>query len=325
MADIKAKNQSGDNASIGGQRHVPTYLVPTPNGDDGADAMKFWPVIMGHKFIVLWTVIICTVTATIVAFELTPIYRAEVLLAPVTEEKDRGDLRALTGQLTSLVSLPGLTKTGSKSKDEAIATLKSRAFTLQFIQDENLLPALFDEYWDAGNSKWKAYSGKSRPTFGDAYELFDEKVRQVAESRKTGMVTVAVEWKDRELAAHWANTLVNRINSHMRRRVIEEAEKSVAYLNQELSKTSVVELQKAIYALIEEQITRIMMAKVRDEYSFKVIDPAVLPDADEFEKPQRGMIIGLGVLWGLLLGVCLAFILQTYNISHTSKSASNYS
>jgi capsular polysaccharide biosynthesis protein len=242
------------------------------------------------------------------------------LLSPVSDSGSRNELSGLTGQLESIASLAGIAKEGDDNKQEAIATLKSRAFTLQFIKDENLLPTLFPDDWDSRGGNWDTKPGKTPPTSWDAYELFDEEVRQVTESRKTGLVTVAVEWQDPDLAALWANLLVSRINTHMRRRVIEEAEKSVEYLNKELNKTSIVEIQKAIYALIEEQVRRIMMANVREEYSFKVIDPAVAPDVDEYRKPKRGMIIGLSLVGGLTAGMVLALIRQRNSILRKQKA-----
>ena len=49
-----------------------------------------------------------------------------------------------------------------------------------------------------------------------------------------------------------------------------------------------------------------MLARARDQYSFRVIDPAVVPDADQFVAPNRALIIFLGALAGFLLGVVMA-------------------
>jgi uncharacterized protein involved in exopolysaccharide biosynthesis len=308
MTANNMRNPSGDRHPADSPRPVPAYLVPAPDSHDGTGSPGFWAVIMDHRKTVVATTLLGAIIAAVIAFMLTPIYRAEVLLSPVTESNGRGDLHGLTTQLDSIVTLTGIGMEGDTQKDEAVATLKSRAFTTQFIRDEKLLPVLFDKYWDSGNGRWKQYSGKTPPTYWEGFEFFDEKVRHVTESRKTGLVTLAIEWKDRELAARWANALVQRVNRHLRARAIEEAEKSLAYLNEELGKTSIVELQKAIYRLIEDQVSRIMLANVREEYSFKVIDPAVAPDADDFVRPRRGLIVGLGLGWGLLLGMGLAFL-----------------
>jgi uncharacterized protein involved in exopolysaccharide biosynthesis len=55
--------------------------------------------------------------------------------------------------------------------------------------------------------------------------------------------------------------------------------------------------------LIEEHTKSITLAKTREEYVFKIIDPALPPDADKPVKPKRMLMVVLGILGGLLLGI----------------------
>ena len=48
-------------------------------------------------------------------------------------------------------------------------------------------------------------------------------------------------------------------------RDIEEAEKSIAYLQQQISQTNIADLRTALYSLVEEQTKTLMLANVRDE------------------------------------------------------------
>lgn len=54
---------------------------------------------------------------------------------------------------------------------------------------------------------------------------------------------------------------------------MEETEKSLEYLQDELRKTSMVEVQQSIYRVMETQVKSLMFAKVREQYAFKVVDP----------------------------------------------------
>ena len=56
--------------------------------------------------------------------------------------------------------------------------------------------------------------------------------------------------------------LVERVNRDLRQRAIAEADASIAYLNSELAKTSVVELRESLYRLLENQTKTIMFARV---------------------------------------------------------------
>jgi uncharacterized protein involved in exopolysaccharide biosynthesis len=130
----------------------------------------------------------------------------------------------------------------------------------------------------------------------------------VSSDKKTGLYTLSVEWKDPELAAEWANDAVARLNAHMRQQAIEEAKKSISFLEDELHRTSLVNAQNILYSLIEEQTKSIMMANVRDEYVFKVIDPAMAPE--HRSKPKRKLIVMLGFVLGLMLGIFIAFFMN---------------
>jgi uncharacterized protein involved in exopolysaccharide biosynthesis len=253
-----------------------------------------------------------TVLATVLALVMTPVYRSKALLVPVSQEQENRGLSAIAGQFGGLAQLAGLNfGGGGSSKDEAIALLKSRGFTEQFIRSENLLPVLFDSKWDADQERWKSDDQNEIPTLNDGYRLFDRNVRQVTEDRKTSLVTLTIDWKDRELAARWAQLLVERVNQSMRERAIEESQRSLNYLNQELLKTEAAEVRQAIYRLIETQIKSIMWANVRDQYSFRVLDPPAVADKDDPVRPRRASMIAIGTVLGFFISLLIVFVRNT--------------
>lgn len=286
----------------------PYYYPPPPYGEDEIDLLELWGVLWVNKrFIILFTTL-CTVISVAVALWMTPIYRSEVLLAPVTEDEG-GKLSSLAAQYGGLAAMAGINLGGTNSsKEEAVALLKSRALTEKFIVEKNLLPVLFDDEWDAENNRWDVQDPDDIPTMWKAYKKFDDDVRSVSEDKLTGLITLAIEWKDPELASKWANELVKRVNEKMRQRATEDANKSLAFLNEELRKTSSVEVQKAIYSLIESQVKAAMMANVRDEYSFKLIDPPAVPDLDDEVKPNKVLIVLSSFVLSLLCSVFFAFL-----------------
>ena len=75
-------------------------------------------------------------------------------------------------------------------------------------------------------------------------------------------------------------------------------------LNEQIEKTSITDLQQVFFNLIEEQTKVILLAKVSDEYLFKTIDPAVIPE--EKTKPRRLLIVGLGLFLGGIVGAITA-------------------
>jgi uncharacterized protein involved in exopolysaccharide biosynthesis len=232
------------------------------------------------------------------AMQLPLLYRSQALIAPV--ENNTGLAGSLRNQFGGLAALAGVDIGATASrKEEAFAMLSSQGFARDFIVAENLLPVLFADRWDAKAKKWRP--GENEPTLEDGMMLFTRDVRSITEERRTGLITVTVVWESPELAARWANRLVDLANERLRREAREQSERSIQYLNNELAKTSVVELRQSIFRLIETQVNNAMLANVQIEYAFRIIDRAV-PSEKRFS-PRRTLMTLLGTFAGALLGV----------------------
>ena len=120
-------------------------------------------------------------------------------------------------------------------------------------------------------------------------------------------VKIAVTHHSPYVAKEITTNLINDINDRMRRLDIAEAEKSIGYLTDALEKTAIADMQQIFYQLIEKQQQTKMLANVRDEYVFKVIDPAVVPEKKS--GPKRALICLLLVTSAFLIS-CLVLIVR---------------
>lgn len=211
------------------------------------------------------------------------------------------------GQFGGLASLAGIRVPGGGDKQVAIEHLRSRGLVAQFISDENLLPVLFDEAWDASANRWKVPADKM-PTLNDGVELFVTRIRRVQEDRGSGMVVLTIDWKDREESARWATELVIRTNRNLRDIAVREAESSIEYLKKNVENQEVVPVRETMSRLIESQTRTIVLAHAREQFAFRVVDPAVVSDADDFVSPNRPLLVVLGLLLGSMLGLALALV-----------------
>lgn len=280
---------------------------PVDAEDDEIDLLDLWD-ILAEKW--LWIVTgtgLSAVVAVVVALQMTPIFRSEVVLVPADASAGKGGVSALAAQFGGLAELTGA-NLGASGSSEAMAMLKSNVLKEEFIKDNNLMPILFDDRWDASNKKWKEDDPKKAPTLNRAIELLTKSVVSINEDKKTGVITLAVEWKDRTLAAAWANDLVRRGNRAMRDRAIEDAQRSIDFLNQELKKTSVVEIQQAIYRLLEGNYKTVSVASAREQYAFRVVDPAVPADENKRVRPKRALIVIVAALAGGFLSILAVFV-----------------
>jgi uncharacterized protein involved in exopolysaccharide biosynthesis len=272
--------------------------------DDEISLLDIWRVLRRYKITILATVLLGVALPGIIGLVTTPVFRAETLVAPVTESDERSRLVAPLAELGGFAALAGVNIERGSRKNEAIALLRSRALTEQFIKDEKLRPVLFGQDWADDDPRWDAGEADGVPTLAAACELFDKEVRQVYEDRKSGLSVVAIEWEDPQLAAQWANELVRRVNAMMRERSTRESEQAIAYLQKQLGETSAVEMQRVLHRLVESEMKEIILANIKEEYAFRVIDPAVVP-----EKPFKPVLVpmlALGAVLGLMVGIMLA-------------------
>ncbi len=275
---------------------IPHYDTTLSGDEDSIDLMALWSVVQKYKIALLSVVLLALLLSTATALLMSPVYRAELIMAPAIEERP-GRMASLAGQFGGLASLAGVS-ISSRSGDlsRILATLQSRAFLVPFMKEEKILSVL------------SAQSAESDLSVLDAYSFFTKNVLDVRKDTKTGLVTLSIEWKEPTIAALWANSLVFRFNEHQRKSAIREAEQSIEFLNSQLQQTGVVNMQQAIYRLIESQTRAIMLANVKKEYVMQVIDPAIATEKPV--APKVRLIIILGLVLGLMLGVLLVFILH---------------
>ncbi len=249
---------------------------------------------------------LAALSALAAALLMTPQYRAEVLLAPVSDPNENESYISQFGEFGGIAALAGINLNHKDRKSESVATLRSRQFTDQFILDRQLERVLFARFWDPEHERWK--SEKDTPTPWDTFELFDKKVRSIREDKSTGLITLSIEWQDPELAAQWANELVASVNAVLRQRAVADSDRAIDFLQGQLTRTSVVELQQALHRLIESEMKKSILANINEEYAFKVIDPAVVPE--EPVRPKVVIMTALGTAFGLILGIVAALVLN---------------
>lgn len=269
--------------------------------DDEIRLIELWTMVWSRKWHIVAITTIFAVLSVLYALTATEWYRAEVLLAPAEDSS----VPSLQGQLGGLAALAGMSFGGSDSV-EAVATLQSREFARDFIEEQGLLTVFLADLWDAENERWLAEDPADQPDIRDGIRFFHEEVLRVDEDRATGLVTLAIEWTDADVAAEWASIIVQRLNSRLRERALAEAEANVVYLQDELTKTNVVTLQQAVGRLLESELQKLMLARGAQEFAFRVIDPAQPPDRRS--RPKRALIAVLGTLAGGVLSLIWVFL-----------------
>jgi hypothetical protein len=205
----------------------------------------------------------------------------------------------------------------------AMAVIKSRRFISDFIQRHDILvPLMAADGWDqstgelsidadiydTGSATWVGAVRPPQPVQPSgqaAHKVFDA-LLSITEDKKSGFVSLSIAHYSPMVAQQWVTWLVEDINNTLRAQDVAEAENSIAYLKTQVDATSLTELDSRFFEMIQSQTETIMLAKVREEYAFKTVDPAVIPE--QKDNPKRALICLLGTLLGGMLSVLWVLI-----------------
>ena len=316
----------------------PNYLpYPPQSTDDEIDLRELFKALWKGKWIVIAITFIFAVSSVLYAMSLPNVYKADALLAPA-ESSGGGGLSKMAGQLGGLAALAGVNLGTSESSqtDLAVQVMKSRQFVEAFINKHDLLvPLMAARDWDLANNKlildedtYDTISGTwlrepnglrgATPTAQEAFEVFSKEVLSVSQDKESGLYTVSIKNYSPYLAQQWVNWLIKDINKVMRERTIAETSQNLAYLNIQLQKTAVTDMQSTFYKLIEEQTKSLMLAEVQEEFIFKVVDPAVVPELKD--GPKRALICVLATLLGGMLGVAIVLVSFAFRKKQNNES-----
>jgi uncharacterized protein involved in exopolysaccharide biosynthesis len=288
------------------------YVMPAgalrDSDHDDIQLLELWRIVWHGKWLIVAITAVFAALSVVVALAATEWYRSEITVAPAGQRSTSGFLGQLAGS-SDLARLAGVSVGGDDSI-EPLAILRSRQFTGAFIEEKGLLTVLFADDWDEENGRWKIEDPKDQPDIQAAVKYFNERLRTISEDERTGLVTVSVEWTDPELAAEWANSLVTRLNEHMRQRALKEAETNVAYLEEQLTNTNVATLRQTIGRLLETELQELMLARGSEEFAFRVIDAAEVQKYRS--RPKRALMVILATLAGGFVSVLFIFIRHAF-------------
>ena len=164
----------------------------------------------------------------------------------------------------------------------------------------NLLPVIFHDDWDAEKGAWDV-DADDVPTLARGVERFDKSIRTVNQDVETGLVNLTVDWIDPVLARDWAQGLIAEVNADMRGRAIDQSKRNIEFLKGQLEATDAVELRTAVFSVMESEMKNAMMAAVRTDFAFEVIDPPVVPEKPAW--PNRILLAVVGFFLGGMIGV----------------------
>ncbi len=297
------------------------------------DIAQFLLLLWDYKKLIVVFTGIVAVISVFYALSIPNTYRSQALLSPVQTQGASGISSSL-GSLGGLASLAGinLPSMSGNSKDEALAVLRSHSFISNYIVSRDLMVPLMaatgwdDEsniliinsnVYDVDKKKWISKTrGNAEPSLQKAVTKF-RSISEIGNDNKTGFITIHVDSFSPHVARQWVDWLVEDINEYMMAQEVTRATKSLAFLNEQVSKTTISEIKNVLSELIKSETQVIMMSKSTPEYIFKTIDPAIAPEIKL--GPKRSIICIVSTIIGGIISVLLTLLIHYFNPAWAHK------
>jgi len=289
---------------------------------DEIDLKELFGVLWAGKRLIILITSIFAICSVVYALMLTNYYRSESVLVARNSAQNQSMLSQYSG-VASLVGV-NLPASGDNKAMEAIEIIQSRNFVKHLLTFENILPSimasksydsrskelLFDQkIYDSETKIWKKIpnkNGQKKPSYLEAHRVYREGLISISQDKITGFISIHVEHKSPIFAKEFLELIIREANVLIRNKDIEESSQALQYLKSELSKTSLVEIQESISALIEAQLETQMLAQINEDYILVEIDPPFIPEKKS--KPNRTLICVLGTILGGILSVFIVLI-----------------
>ena len=294
--------------------------------EDEIDLRELFAVLWAGKIKIIFITAIFAVASVIYALSVPNQYKATALLAPA--QADGGGLSGALGQLGGLASLAGVSLGGGESGEAQIAQeiMKSWSYIEGFITTNNIAVEVYaveswnkssntlaidNDIYDTTQQSWLIKdddTGELRPpTSWELFEGFQEKL-SVSEDKKSGLVSVSIEYYSPQIAKQWVDMYIESINRFMQQRQVDKVTRNINYLQEQIEKTSIAEMQEVFYTIIEEQTKNKMLAEASPDYVFVAVGPSMVPE--EKSQPKRPLICILGTLLGGILSTLMVLVMH---------------
>lgn len=289
--------------------------VPESTAAMELDVMAYINALIDARWMLVFGVVLSAVLTGLWAYSKPYKFESGVKVSIVDIEDPGGvapDDRRASEVLTLVEHGFVMGTTHDNYDDVMLARLRSRDFTMRFLDEHNVYRYFYPEQWLEQEQR---FADSFTPDRGEVFTRFRDEVRAVIRDEETDIITVSMKWPDPAVARDWANQYVRSFNEFIRERTMNDVRRKQEYLEQELRRSDVLEIQQSIYRLIEAQTAIAMLASAREDYALEIIDPAALPYRSFNMSRKKKVLIGtvagtLLAAFAVLAWVLLARMLQ---------------
>ena len=265
---------------------------PYPEEDE-INLLDLIKVILKNLRLIGIIIGVVVVATAIISLIMTPVYESKAVIIPTTQTKDIGVGGMFAQQF-------GISGPSSPMATEVVSLLKSNTLRERIIKRYNLLKLFFeDDYEELKKQK------NENELLWMGLRRFDG-ITKVNFKQKDNTIEIVVGYKDPKIARDLVNYTLAELTDYMSIEAKRVAETNKKYLESQLENTADPFIKTKLYTLIAQQLETAMMAEVKENFAFKVLDAPMIPD--KRSKPKRKLMVLIAFVVSLFIGIFAAFL-----------------
>lgn len=297
--------------------------------ENDIDLMGVLKALWFNKLLIFCVVTLFSLAGLYKVLKMPDVYTSTAILAT---EKD-ADI-SLPGSLGALSGLAGVSSGGGASNrvETTLKLLESKSFISEFLTSNGYVVDIFAvKSWSLENEeliyvddlysdgKWlreKTLLKTSEPTSRELTDFFLSNNLSFKFDSDSGFLQISISHYSPFFAKEVLDKLIKHINFKAREKAISDSEKKIAYLNNAIKGANDNSLKSVFNSMIVEEEKERMLATVKSDFLFSVIEPATVPDIKS--GPKRLLLL-VGFVF---FGVFVSFLVVIVKVFFFDKSRS---
>ena len=257
--------------------------------------LDYLAILNKYKGLIIAFIMVSIIITGIISFLSPKIYMANATIMHVSNEQEQSSITTIASQF-------GITSPRTSNVAEIMALLNSKILMEKTIQKYDLIPVILGK-----DLKGKKDSEK----MWDSIRYLQQGIFKARENKREGVIRLSAEHKDPEVAAKILTNILSELTSYMSSEAQRVANTNKEYLESLIDKNVDPLIQEKIYSLIARQIEISMMAEVKENFAFKVLDPPKVPDRVISPKIRKNIVMAF--ILSLFASIFLAFFAEYIN------------
>jgi uncharacterized protein involved in exopolysaccharide biosynthesis len=277
--------------------------------EDEIDLRELFATIWRYKiFIALFTAVVTMFTIVITTSK-PNIYQSEIQLIPQNEQGG-GSL----GGLGALAGFAGVDIGGSEvsASSSMSLVLSNYSFNLKLIEKYGLTDKLKSQenyVYPFGLEFQIERYDKDIEEVELRFIIYQElqKILSITEDKKSGVITLSAKLEDRFLAKELVDIYLFEITSYLRTLDMKDMDKQIEFYQDELSRTTNIELQQQLSQLLAQLFQKKVLAKASEFYIVKKMSNSEVAYIKDKVGPKRALIVVVAFVTSIILAIFIIF------------------